>query len=206
MDSYNFILFFDGADVTDDEVVGAFFQGRCDDATFGLREGAPYAEFDREAPSFAEAVISAIRDVERAVEGTRVTRVEPDDLVTASVIAERTGRSRESVRLLVAGERGPGDFPTAAAWVNPRTRVWHWGAVSEWFERRLGESTILGGAPQFTAALNGTLQARNQIVLLSEIVERDGAQTLAVPADAVAELTSFLAEGVDELQRELTPA
>ncbi|MGH3684635.1 MAG: hypothetical protein ACRDSM_06205 [Pseudonocardiaceae bacterium] len=57
-------------------------------------------------------MISAIVDVEQAGIGARVPRVEADgDWLSASEIAARVGRSRQSVALLARGERGPGDFP-----------------------------------------------------------------------------------------------
>ncbi|MGH3751148.1 MAG: hypothetical protein ACRDRP_00345 [Pseudonocardiaceae bacterium] len=61
-------------------------------------------------------MISAIVDVEQAGIGARVLRVQADDdWLTASEIAERAGRSRQSVALLARGERGPGDFPAPVA-------------------------------------------------------------------------------------------
>lgn len=41
------------------------FEVGCDDATFGTVDGSHYADFDREAPTFGEAVSSAVADVER---------------------------------------------------------------------------------------------------------------------------------------------
>lgn len=58
-------------------------------------------------------------------------RVEPDDLVTMSEIAERRGRSRESVRVLVAGRRGRGDFPAPVSHLRSRSRLWRWPEVAE---------------------------------------------------------------------------
>ncbi len=52
----------------------ALFEAGCDDATFGQVDGVGYANFIREAPSFAEAVCSAIEQVE-SVAGLRVVQV-----------------------------------------------------------------------------------------------------------------------------------
>ena len=103
MAEYEFTLVIHGP-VEDEEVIEALFERGCDDATFGTVDGVGYAEFHRAAPTLGDAVFSAIKDVE-SVSGLTALRVEPDDLVTASEIAERLGRTRESVRLLVAGER-----------------------------------------------------------------------------------------------------
>ena len=203
MRTYNFTLFFEGVDIDDDEVVDLLFEAGCDDATFGRRDTAPFAEFDRDAATFSEAVISAIRTMENAVNGLRVTRVEPDDFVSASVIAERTGRTRQSIQQLISGKRGPGNFPSPAAWPDERHRLWHWGAVAQWFSERQGEPLLLGGAPHFVAALNGTLQARSQMAALSRIAIENGPENLQLTKDTIESLVSFLAEGTQLLEREL---
>ncbi|MGI8552299.1 MAG: hypothetical protein ACR2PL_16160 [Dehalococcoidia bacterium] len=41
----------------------ALFEAGCDDATFGTVDGVHYADFDREARTFADAVASAIATV-----------------------------------------------------------------------------------------------------------------------------------------------
>lgn len=130
MAEFEFVLVIDG-DVDDDRVIDAVADAGCDDATFGSVDGIGFGEFEREAPSFAEAVLSAIADVE-SVAGLRVRRVEPDDLLTLSEIAERLGRSREGVRLLVAGERGAGDFPAPVSHLRSRFRLWRWTDVAAW--------------------------------------------------------------------------
>ena len=46
----------------------------CDDATIVVRDGVMHLDFERTAPSFSDAVGSAMHDVERA--GGRILRVE----------------------------------------------------------------------------------------------------------------------------------
>ena len=72
-----------------------------------------FAAFDREAPSLLDAVLTAISDVE-SVDCLEVLHVDPDELVWASEIAERTGRTRQSIDQLIKGQRGPGGFPAPA--------------------------------------------------------------------------------------------
>jgi len=52
--------------VEDDELIDRLYGAGCNDATFGSRYGTQYAAFTREAPSFGEAVVSAIADIRRA--------------------------------------------------------------------------------------------------------------------------------------------
>jgi hypothetical protein len=103
----------------------------CDDATFGVIDGAGYGEFMREGPSFADAVLSAARQVE-SVRDLRVRRIETDDIVTMGEIADRLGRTRESVRLLITGKRGRGGFPAPISHSRDRGRLWRWSDVAEW--------------------------------------------------------------------------
>ena len=164
-----FTLYFEGADMHLQENYDPAYEGGCDDATFGSSYGNWHAMFHREAPTLAEAVFSAIHDLESSVPGLRVTRVESDELVTASVIARRTGRSRESVRLLAAGKRGPGDFPEPIDYVDASSRMWEWNEVARWFERYGGGEPEADGIPQFTRALNGVLEARRQLATLARL-------------------------------------
>lgn len=99
-------------------------------ATFGSTDGVHYVELDWPAASFAEALASTMGTAERT--GVRVRRVEPDDLVTATEIAERLGRSRESVRLLASGARGGGGFPAPVSHLRERSRLWRWSEVAAW--------------------------------------------------------------------------
>jgi hypothetical protein len=131
----------------------------CDDAAFSGpgRDGTFIAEFDREAPTFASAVVSALEAIHSALPGVRLLRVLPDDLVTVAAIAARTGRTDESVRLLRQGRRGPGGFPTAVGWINDKTQVWRWADVARWFADTLGEPPSGAEHAAFLAALNDAL-------------------------------------------------
>jgi hypothetical protein len=120
---------------TDDEQEALFGTG-CADALFGMEGGLPVAEFDREAPSIAQAVVTAVRDIEAM--GLRVLRVVDEDLVTLADIAERVGQSRESIRRYAAGTRGPGGFPPPVNPVREGTVFYRWSEVAPWFGSELG--------------------------------------------------------------------
>ena len=173
MAEYEFALVIHGP-VEDDVVINALFEHGCDDATFGTIDGVGYAEFHREAPSLGDAVFSAIKDIE-SVPGLTVLRVEPDDLVTLSEIASRLGRTRESVRLLAAGERGGGDFPAPASHLRSRNRLWRWSDVAAW-------AGVQGGQDpedaQLLAAMNAALELRNRSAALP-LKERERVEALA---------------------------
>jgi hypothetical protein len=135
MDNQEFTLVLRGP--IDDVIVDALFEAGCDDATIRTSGALAFADFDRESPAMLEALTSAIRQV-RSV-GLEVRSVEPSDFVTLSEIAERLGRTRESVRLLAEGQRGGGDFPPAVVRVEDRGRLYRWSQVAEWAELEAAE-------------------------------------------------------------------
>ena len=116
---HHFTLIVDGPNVQEDALIEALFESGCDDALVGRSEGIQYIEFDREAPDLDVALLSAVADVEK-VPGVKVARVADAGLVTMAEIAARVGRTREGVRLLVNGSRGPGGFPPPVT--DPRSR------------------------------------------------------------------------------------
>ncbi len=133
MSEHAFTLVIAG-DLESAETVDALFEAGCDDATFGTVDHVGYGDFVRESPTLGEAVRSAIEQVE-SVPGLTALRVEPDDWVTMNEIAERMGRSRESVRLLIKGARGPGGFPPPVSHLKARSRLWRWSEVAAWAEQ-----------------------------------------------------------------------
>ena len=105
-----------------------------------------------------------------------VLGVEPEELVAQSDIAQRRGRSRESISLLVKGERGPRNFPKPRYEVGDRG-FWRWADVERWFD------AYEGRAPQmrhdaFIEAVNAVLAVRHSQLGL-ESGERDELRRLA---------------------------
>jgi hypothetical protein len=137
MTEYGFTLIIEGK--LDLEVIEALFESGCSDMTFqGDEAGPATADVHREAASLIDAVLSAIRDIER-VPRLRVVEVERQELVGLTDIGWRLARTPESVRLLAAGRRGPGGFPAPAV-RRPRGQLWKWADVAEWANRNLGSS------------------------------------------------------------------
>ncbi len=156
---YEFTLLVGGPDLQADEALNSLAEIGCDDATVGSSGGVQHMDFDREASSYLAAVLSAIKDVEAAVPGARVVRVLPDEYVSLAEIAERTQRTRESVRLLSIGERGPGRFPPPAAREAERNKLWRWTEVAAWFADALEDEVPVGQPGQ--AAANAILDLRS---------------------------------------------
>jgi len=74
MPNQQFTLIVEGADLRSRRVVDALFEAGCDDATVGSIDETHHIDFHREATSLGEAILSAVRDVEK-VEGLQVSRV-----------------------------------------------------------------------------------------------------------------------------------
>lgn len=180
--AFRFVLLIRGADLRAPENFDALHAGGCGDAIYGRRQGIQFAEFARADTSLDSAVISAIDAVEAAVPGAQVVRVEPDDLVTLTEIANRTSRTKESVRLYSEARRGPGGFPAPVAWLAAKQRIWQWADVVAWFEEQLGERLPTGASAQFLAVLNNALEVRwrsprlttaDERASIAEFLERD---------------------------------
>ena len=167
MTEWSFRLTLAGVELTDQDL-NALFEAGCDDATFSReRDSLVLAHFDREADTQEDAVLLAIADVESAGIGARVTRLAADDdWLTASEIAQRVGRSAQSVSLLARGERGPGGFPPAAARQGSPNPLWAWLEVEAWFEHYDPKAVSPHSprlSPDFVAEVNDRLDLRERL-------------------------------------------
>jgi len=189
MDTYTFTLVLEGSPRIDEEMANRLYESGCTDALPGGRYGVDTIEFDREANSFREAVMSARLDVEHADEQLQVCRVEPSDLVTIAEIGRRSERSRENIRQMVTGERGPGGFPRPISGVSSKSPLWSWSKVAE----HLFEQDVIGeeaveqakeivqinrelsepGAPLETAVRSDYVTGRYNCDIVSKVTETD---------------------------------
>lgn len=162
MTTQRFVLIVEGPDLQEKARLDALFEAGCDDATVGRIGPVHYLEFARVSDSLPSAILGAVEAVERAEPRARVASVEPDDLVTLTEIGQRTGRTRESVRLLASGARGPGGFPAPATHFRSRQRMWRWQQVAAWFAEALDEPQTAAdpAAARFITAFNAALSWR----------------------------------------------
>lgn len=140
---------------TDSELDELFSIG-CDDAAFGTEGGVPTAEFDRETPDLANAIVSAVRALESV--NLSPLRVVDQDLLTLADMANRIGQSRESIRRYAQGSRGPGGFPPPVNPAREGTTFYRWSEAALWFEKHLGIDT--SDSDSTLVAANLILQAR----------------------------------------------
>jgi hypothetical protein len=182
--TYEFTLLLAGPDLDDEDNFEAASAATGDLALFGRRGNAQFADFSIEAASYPDAVITAIRQLDEQFDGPlrglRVISVEPEDLVSQSGIAERTGRSRQNISQLVNGQRGTRSFPAPSAWATSSSPLWRWSEVSAWFaaeDQELVEDALIA---EFTAVVNARLHAREHRRRLQDLAKRH--RELAVSA------------------------
>jgi predicted DNA-binding transcriptional regulator AlpA len=130
MATFEFDLVISGLDLDVHEAAIQEFETRIADMTFAERDGSVLVAVEGAAGSLADAIRSAVADVE-TIPGVRVERILPDGAVSQAEVAQRIGRSRQSVSQLIQGQRGPGSFPPPA-FGHGRTAVWRWSEVSAW--------------------------------------------------------------------------
>ena len=188
MPTFHFTLIVDGPDLQDQFLIDALFDAGCDDAMIGCSDGVQYVDFDREADGFREAILAAVDDLE-SLEGVEVIRIADAGLVSVAEMAVRIGRTRESVRLLVSGARGPGGFPKPVTGSGSRYRLWRWSEAARWFEEYLGHLPAFAD-DRHAAICNAALELRHGRRLLEPsdpITLRELVGMHASQASAVAE-------------------
>jgi hypothetical protein len=157
VNEFSFTLALDASGLSDSQINALY--NTVPDSTASERNERTYVGLDREAPDFASAVVSAIEDVERALPDVRVLTLEPEDLVSQADIAQRRGRSRESISQLVKAERGPGNFPQPRYFVADRA-LWRWRDVEKWFDAYEGRQPQIHH-DAFIDAVNAILAVRH---------------------------------------------
>lgn len=155
MAEYTVAVVVEGVELSDD-VLDALLRAM-PDVVPSAANGVVTVSAPVEAGDPVEAAVSLIEDLRAVLPAARVLRLD-QDLVSISDIARRTGRSRESVRLLVDGARGPGGFPGPTGVAGDGIRIWPWAVVTDWFRaahiQELGEYGI---PPAAAAAVDAWL-------------------------------------------------
>ncbi|KAA1004461.1 DNA-binding protein [Paraburkholderia panacisoli] len=117
-----------------DEIVERLGEAGCDDATVGVGQPGRIALlFSREAASAFEALVSALKDVKRAVPSARLVEAGPD-FVGLTDVAEVAGVSRQNMRKLMLSHAI--DFPAPVH--EGSASVWHLSDILDWLTERGG--------------------------------------------------------------------
>lgn len=148
------------------------FEAGLDDTTPGTEYGRGVLMVTREGLVLGEAIVSVVRDA--AAAGFHVVSIDEQDLASLKTIANRLGRSYESLRLLARGERGPGGFPAPLS--GDGYALYSWAATSDWFRRHMGTRIIVSADERLLAGADHLLRARallsdSDLVLLSDLTQ-----------------------------------
>jgi hypothetical protein len=132
MNEFEFTLKFSlfDASVNPEVYIEQLAEAGCDDAIVGIgQEGAIALEFNREAETALDAIVSAIEDVKSVIPDARLIESTPD-LVGLTDIAKILDFSRQNIRKLMLSHKAT--FPAPVHAGNPS--IWHLNNVLNWFE------------------------------------------------------------------------
>ncbi len=76
MRTHTFTLILSGVSEITPDLADTLYEATQGDIEFALRDGVAYLECSRRAPTLGQAVLAVIEEVEAAVGGVRVVRVE----------------------------------------------------------------------------------------------------------------------------------
>jgi predicted DNA-binding transcriptional regulator AlpA len=114
------------------ELVERLGEAGCDDAVIGTGQpGRVALDFARKARSVKEAIISALRDVKKAIPEAELIEVTPD-FVGLTDVAELVGVSRQNMRKLMLTH--PATFPAPVH--EGSASVWHLAHVLQWLAKQ----------------------------------------------------------------------
>lgn len=154
---YQFTLVLKNVNDKTPNLEDSLYDAGCDDALINYRSGAVYLEFDREAASLEDAVVSAIKNVQSATIDAEVASVSPENLVTESEIAKRLHTSRQKVSLWIRGERRAG-FPPPVMRLSEKSPLWQWNEVVVWlFKNKVINDKEMLDSALFFANINAAL-------------------------------------------------
>ena len=137
MNLYNFTVRLDRS--PDDDDFDRLYEAGLDDCLpVASPDGRGEIMVSRRADTLPAAILTVVDDITKA--GFCAVSIETEDLVNLSVVGQRTGRTRESVRLLALGARGPGGFPAPVT--TGTTPLYSWAMVRDWFRSHYGDHAV----------------------------------------------------------------
>jgi len=160
--TFKFTLILKNALASIDELEDSLYEVGCDDALIHCRNSSVYLEFDRVSTSLEDAVISAIKDIQRASIIVDIVGVSPENLVTESEIARRLNKSRQIISLWTNGDRRD-SFPSPIMRISEKSPLWSWSEVTKWlFDKKIITDIEIVDNALFIANINGALEERDK--------------------------------------------
>jgi hypothetical protein len=165
MKNYNFYLVTDKNGIVSDEdlfdISDELYEAGCDDGTPAVYGETLYIEFDREAESFEQAIMSAIKNVE-SINNIKVISVDAGEWVGLSDAATLSGTTKASLSRYSKGNRGSGQFPCPLQRIDSKNPLWSWAEIAQWLESEGKIEKELVEIAKVTATVNMALQLRDK--------------------------------------------
>lgn len=163
---HQFILVLKNTHLSMSHIEDNLYKSGCDDALIHFNKDTIYLDFDREACSLEEAVISAINTIQSSSLGLEVISVSPENLVTESEIAKRLNLTRQTVSLWIKKERRQ-HFPNPVMRLREKSSLWNWSEVTAWLYKNniINDKDLVNNA-FFLANINAALEERDKCVRL----------------------------------------
>ena len=171
MNTYEFSLVLSGINENTPDLEDALFEAGCDDGLVCTYSNTVYIDFMREAKSYREAVMSAIRNVESSTLNARVVSVDAGDLVGITDIAQLSEISKKTISAYKDGKRGAGDFPNPIQRLKNKSPLWRWSDVATWLADNGKIDIELAQNALITEAFNNALAQRAAPSVVKELVE-----------------------------------
>lgn len=169
MKTYEFSLVLHGVNDETPELEDTLFEAGCDDGLICTYNNTVYIDFMREAESYKQAVLSAIKQIEQCPLNAKVASVDAGDLVGITDIANLSEISKKTISAYKNGERGPGEFPSPIQRLQGNSPIWRWSDVATWLvdngkiDPEMAENALI------TEAFNQALAARLQPSVVREL-------------------------------------
>ena len=143
------------------EVANKLYDLGADDCTVSSQNNAVIVSFDREAISYKDAVMSAIKQMKTLTYLT-IKSVDAGEFVGLSDAADLSDLSRSALSKFSKGERGKGQFPTPYLRLSGKAPLYDWAEVAEWLESQgLVDSELVENATT-TRLINTALRLTNE--------------------------------------------
>ena len=168
MNEFEFTLKFSltSAPLKPDDYIERLWEEGCNDALIGVGQSGRIAlQFNRKSENAFDAILSAIKDVKRAIPHVKLIEAAPD-LVGLSDIAEIMGCSRQNIRKLMLNNRV--SFPAPIH--EGKSALWHLSSVLIWLQQEnrysidelllhVSKANMRLNIAKETASLGSSLQA-----------------------------------------------
>jgi len=170
MNTYEFSVVLSGVNENTPNLEDALFEAGCGDGLICFYNDTVYIDFTRTSPSYKDAVLSAIKDIESAGLGARVVSVDAGDLVGITEIASLSDISKKTISAYKDGVRGAGHFPSPILRLKNTSPLWRWSDVATWLADNGKIDIELAQNALITEAFNKALADREPQPVVKELV------------------------------------